>query len=99
MANRTTYAEHTAIILSVTPRPGLTAERAERHIRAARRQVQRYGDEAVAGLLSWCSTDDQRATVRRALDTRTRVATVVREWEARQQRDTPDAGADLAPLW
>lgn len=58
-------------------------EEVEKAIRAARRQVQRYGQEAVDGLMSWCADDDERALVARALSTNTRVSTILREWEAR----------------
>lgn len=62
---------------------GLGADEADAAVRSMRRQVQRYGDEAVAGLLSWAATDGERVHIRRALDRGVRVGTVVREWQER----------------
>jgi len=80
-----TYSLHIATILASTEarsRWNIGEAEAERAIRAARRQVQRYGDEARDGLLSWCITDEERTIVARALGS-ARVATIVKEWTAR----------------
>ncbi|WP_417556257.1 hypothetical protein [Microbacterium sp.] len=61
----------------------ITEARADAAIRAARRQVTRHGDTARAGLLSWCKDDAERQLVEFALDPRTRVAAVVRDWAER----------------
>lgn len=55
---------------------------AEAAIRSARRQVQRYGDEARAGYLRQASTDEERQIIERALST-ARVRTIVYEWIGR----------------
>lgn len=80
------YADKVAVICATTETRtawSITSERAERAIRAARRQVQRYGDEARQGLLSWCKDDAERELVSRALDTSTRIGTIVKEWDVR----------------
>jgi hypothetical protein len=83
------FADKVAVIVATPSTRSeweITGARVAAAIRAARRQVARHGDTARAGLLSWCSDDAERQIVERALDTRTRVATVVREWAERFQQ-------------
>ncbi|MGW9587483.1 hypothetical protein [Microbacterium sp. NPDC055455] len=80
------YADKVAFIVTTPERRatwGTTPEQVDRAIRAARRQVQRYGDDAKMGLLSWCGDDTERALLERALSPNVRVSTVVKEWDTR----------------
>jgi hypothetical protein len=80
------YADKVAFIVQTPERRarwGTRPEEVDHAIRAARRQVQRYGPEAHAGLLSWCGDDSERALMERALSPNVRVSTIVKEWDAR----------------
>jgi hypothetical protein len=80
------YADKVAFIVTTRERRatwGTTPEQVDGAIRAARRQVQRYGAEAHTGLLSWCGDDGERALMERALSPKVRVSTIVKEWDAR----------------
>lgn len=82
------YADKVAFIVQSAERRAVwntRPEEVERAIRAARRQVQRYGQEARDGLLSWCGDDQERALVERALSS-ARVATIVKEWDQRTSK-------------
>lgn len=80
------YADK-VLLITATPavrkQYGFTTGDADRIIRAARRQLARYGPEVLTDMYAWCRTDSDRALVARALSKQIRVSTAVQEWEER----------------
>jgi len=97
------YQQRTAIIIATPSERAqfaqhFTIDNVDHAIRSARRQVQRYGDEARDALLSWCRTEEEREWMRHALGP-ARVGTVVREWDERTRNELPPRAVLTMPAW